>query len=282
MGEFAARFRDNFVLREGGVALEVEQEPAGSLSHASLDTGCTVWPAAAALARAVLAPGGSAAGAALGARVVELGAGTGLAGLACAAAGARSVLMTDLPARMPLLARNLRRNGWVRTLGGCGSLEAAPLDWADARGALRADARLRDADATLLVGSDLVHDVSQCAPLAACVAELLAAWPRCVGLLWAQTPHCALATAELRGRLEREAGLVFERRGGFEGGGELLLGVRSGAAVGAAGGARVGADGEGADGPRAAPPPAAVSPTGALAGAPHAVEAAPAPTGAPE
>ncbi|KAG8465724.1 hypothetical protein KFE25_005294 [Diacronema lutheri] len=235
MASFAERFREPYAFRAAGVALELEQEPGASLARASLDTGCTVWPSAVALARAALEPAEScaAATAVRGARVVELGAGTGLAGLACAAAGAEAVIMTDLPARLPLLARNAARNGWVRTIGGCAQLGVEPLDWADAEGALAESAALRGADATLLIGADLVHDADQCAPLARCVAALLRAWPRCERVLWAQQPHCALAAAELRGRLEREAGLSFELLREFEGGGRLLLG-RVAAAAGAA------------------------------------------------
>lgn len=207
------------------------QEPATSVEFASLDTGCTTWPAAAALARAVLAPSSAAAGAVRGARVVELGAGTGLAGLACAAGGAAAVVLTDLQARLPLLVRNVRRNGWVRTVGGC-VVSCAPLDWFEPEAALAAEPTLMGADATLLIGADLVHDLAQSGPLAAAVCVLLAAWPNCAGLLWSQQRHCALATSDLRARLERDAGLTFEAVGDFPGG-ELLLGRRGPAGVAA-------------------------------------------------
>ncbi|KAJ1621534.1 hypothetical protein T492DRAFT_1069375, partial [Pavlovales sp. CCMP2436] len=225
---FAARFREPYLFSEGGISLEIEQEPATDLSREALDTGCTVWPAAIALARLALAPHASPTVAALvcGARVVELGAGTGLAGIACAGAGASAVLLTDLPGRLPLLARNARRNGWVSTLGGT-SLGTAGLDWTDVEGNFAADARLREADVTLLIGADLVHDVAQCAPLAECVNLLLHKWPGCQHMIWAQQRHCALAVAELRGLLARD--FDFETVGTFEGGaGELLLGRRCG------------------------------------------------------
>jgi hypothetical protein len=105
-------------------------------------------------------------------------------------------------------------------------VECEPLDWGRVAAHLGEQRALREADATLLVGADLVHDVVQCAPFARAVRELLDAWPRCDALLWAQQRHCALASAELRTRLEREVGLRFERVGGFPNG-ELLLGRRA-------------------------------------------------------
>lgn len=62
--------------------------------------------------------------------VLELGAGTGLVGLAAAAVWKTSVLLTDLPAIAPNLARNVAANSEVlRTHGG--NATAAVLDWTD-------------------------------------------------------------------------------------------------------------------------------------------------------
>jgi len=53
-----------------------------------------------------------------GRKVVELGAGTGVVGLACAAMGAREVILTDLPYALDNLRGNVRRNERVWREGG--------------------------------------------------------------------------------------------------------------------------------------------------------------------
>jgi predicted nicotinamide N-methyase len=77
-------------------------------------TASRVWPASAELARHV-------ADVVRGKRVVELGAGAGLAGLACKVLGAARVVLTDLPENLPLLQRNAARNGL--------DVSVAPFDW---------------------------------------------------------------------------------------------------------------------------------------------------------
>ena len=71
--------------------------------------GDEVWPGAAALAQA-LAPSGVFGGAVRGKRVLELGAGGGLPGLVCAASGAASVVLSDLPEALPRLRQGIRQN----------------------------------------------------------------------------------------------------------------------------------------------------------------------------
>jgi predicted nicotinamide N-methyase len=56
------------------------------------------------------------------ARVLELGAGTGLCGIALAAAGAAHVLVTDVRPAVPLMAANCALNALPNAC-------AAPLDW---------------------------------------------------------------------------------------------------------------------------------------------------------
>ena len=63
--------------------------------------------------------------------VLELGAGTGLVGLAAAAVWNTDVVLTDLPAIAPNLSRNVAANAEVLRAHG-GHAEAAVLDWTDA------------------------------------------------------------------------------------------------------------------------------------------------------
>lgn len=62
-------------------------------------------------------------------RVLELGSGTGLVGLAMAGLGA-DVVLTDLPSICSNLARNVQQNNEIVRLSG-GSAQAAILDWTD-------------------------------------------------------------------------------------------------------------------------------------------------------
>lgn len=78
-----------------------------------------------------------------GKRVVELGAGTGLVGLVCAALGA-SVLLTDLAQGLPLLQRNLRRNG--------GDVKAKELRWG-----LEAAAAAMPQGCDVVIGCEVIY-----------------------------------------------------------------------------------------------------------------------------
>ncbi|GAB5360912.1 hypothetical protein AAMO2058_000668500 [Amorphochlora amoebiformis] len=62
-----------------------------------------------------------------GKRVLELGSGTGIGGIAAAAMGAREVVLTDLPAGLHRCKANLKRNSWVVTDS---NVRVITLDWA--------------------------------------------------------------------------------------------------------------------------------------------------------
>ncbi|KAK4963111.1 Protein-lysine N-methyltransferase rrg1 [Elasticomyces elasticus] len=62
------------------------------------------------------------------ARILELGAGTGLVGLAAAVILQRTVVLTDLPEILPNLQRNVRDNAAVLATHGA-EVETAVLDW---------------------------------------------------------------------------------------------------------------------------------------------------------
>jgi len=129
------------------------------------ETGGVVWPAALVLCSWLLR---QPAGAFDGLDVLELGAGTGLCGLALAQCRPlRRCTLTDV---VPATLDNLRHN-----LGAlppaAAPCRAAALDWCAPDAFLAAEADGAD----LLLGADLVYEPALAAPLAATLAALLAA-----------------------------------------------------------------------------------------------------------
>ncbi|KAL3914270.1 MAG: hypothetical protein SGPRY_007682 [Prymnesium sp.] len=90
-------------------ALLVEQRPDAPFSLHADGTHRRLWPTALVLVQYLCAHPSLVAGK----RVVELGAGAGAVGLACAALGAALVVLTDMPEALPLLEDNVRRNADV-------------------------------------------------------------------------------------------------------------------------------------------------------------------------
>eukprot|EP00965_Chrysotila_dentata_P247885 6208020-Pleurochrysis_carterae.AAC.3 len=231
-------FEDRFKKAVEVHGLRVEQEAIAVFEGGELDTGCTVWPAALDLAEKLLAscsapqssshvrggldPPGHAElrRVVQSARILELGSGTGLAGLACAAAGAAEVLMTDLPARLPLLKRNVQANRWVSSLGGC-AVKVAELDWNSAESL---DETLNSLQPDLILGADLVHEVEHADAVVQVLRRAFATFPR-ARFLWAQEAHNAMAVAALRGALEKEIGLEFQAIGNFGSRGKVNIGL---------------------------------------------------------
>eukprot|EP00933_Yihiella_yeosuensis_P020367 TRINITY_DN16339_c0_g1_i1.p1 TRINITY_DN16339_c0_g1~~TRINITY_DN16339_c0_g1_i1.p1 ORF type:complete len:264 (+),score=52.09 TRINITY_DN16339_c0_g1_i1:63-794(+) len=92
-------------------------------------TASAVWGAGLALAQHVI-DGASNDDSTLvhGATVLELGSGTGVCGLACAAAQAEGVVLTDLAENVERLDRAIAQN--AKVVDGC-DVRAAALPWAD-------------------------------------------------------------------------------------------------------------------------------------------------------
>ena len=114
-------------LATASVAFSVGQETDATTSELfAKGSGSVVWEAADALLRWLdesYAPSGGLAGR----TIVELGAGTGVCGLACALLGARRVILTDLAEAVPLLRKNASE--CAHLLGPDTSIEVAELTW---------------------------------------------------------------------------------------------------------------------------------------------------------
>lgn len=127
-------------------------------------TGNFVWPAAHAFAAHLCTHPELVQGQ----RVVELGAGTGLAGLVAAALGASEVVLTDLAGTLPLLERNVSRNASMTN----GRARATELRWGAGHGP---GADLANFD--LVIGCELVyrHDAETAAALVESMVKLAGA-----------------------------------------------------------------------------------------------------------
>lgn len=98
-----------------------------------------------------------------GRRLVDLGSGTGVAGLAAALCGA-DVILTDLPLAIPLLERNVTRNfAKVQSCGGAATVRV--LDWREMGNATDFGS------CDLLLACDLVWRADQCEPLVRWIAS---------------------------------------------------------------------------------------------------------------
>jgi len=151
----------------------------------------SVWPAAAALAAHVAAKPDSVRGA----RVVELGAGLGVAGLSAAAAGAGRVTLVD---REPLALHCAMATAEVCGLATAavgeeappGAVSASCCDWAEAAQLL--------GGADLVLGAEVLYDPSAVEPLLGAAAALLSGSR---GTLLLAEPAAGRAVG-CRGRLE--------------------------------------------------------------------------------
>ena len=108
LGDSKADATREFLLKRSGVTVSVAQHPVERADMFATGDGGVVWEAAEATL-AHLDEQFSDNGLS-GLSVLELGAGTGVCGLACAALGASIVFLTDLPNAQPLLRTNAERS----------------------------------------------------------------------------------------------------------------------------------------------------------------------------
>ena len=217
-----ARFADECVLdlrASGGAVVRVAQAASAGAAHGRRDgdaaadpgvTGSTVWDGALVLAAYLSRP---ATVAALEARlrspcaaVLELGAGTGLAGLALAASTSlprgAAVTLTDLAPLVAFLRDNVRRNAKQLAAPGAARVAVAALRWGDANAAAAA-AALTCGDETrrqvdCVIGADLCYRQENVAPLLAALAQLVR--PGGVAVLALDTSHCPEAVDDFTSR----------------------------------------------------------------------------------
>jgi predicted nicotinamide N-methyase len=172
-------------LERGELEVQGRAVLVGGVANSGLGTGLTAWDGSIVLAKLLEHSGAVRPGAA----VLELGAGTGLVSIACAALGARRVWLTDLEYALGNAALNVARNaayaGHV-----CTCLE---LDWvAPARGL----AALAGEQIDLAVAADVIWVPELVAPFVSALRAVCIAHPELREVLLAHQTR-ALRTDEL-------------------------------------------------------------------------------------
>jgi predicted nicotinamide N-methyase len=133
-------------------------------------TGCRIWDTCVLMAKYFekhFGPGGDQAGALIGKRILELGAGAGLLGCVLAALGAH-VTVTEQAGLVPLCERNVRANGF-RDCCDVRELKWGTTDLAS----------FRDGAFDLIVGSDVLLHARLAPQLFDVLSELAVRRPRC-------------------------------------------------------------------------------------------------------
>ena len=133
--------------------LQFEQRPQSLASGDEHDgTFRKVWPAALSFGSYLCAHDHLVRGK----TVVELGAGSGVAGILCAALGAAQVLLTDLPSALPLIEANLEANRWCTAT----SCAACASRWGDEADVQALSERAGVATFDVIVASELIYKQS--------------------------------------------------------------------------------------------------------------------------
>ena len=128
--------------------------------------------------------------------VVEVGSGTGIAGLAAAAAGASRVVLTDLPGGVPLLNATIQRN--AEGVEGAAVL-AASLEWGDDAAAAAA---CGPSGCDLVLAADVLYSGEACVHAALRSTLVALAAPRDARILHAYEERWADVVALWRSGLE--------------------------------------------------------------------------------
>ena len=181
-----------------------------------LGTFSTVWDGAQALAK-LLANKNECPISLERKSVLELGSGTGLAGLSAAVCGARQVFLTDLHDALPLLKKNLMANSFV--LWGC-EVKVEPLPWGvDGDDCLD---KLPVHNVDVVLCADLVYRKEHTALLLHTLSRIIRANPR-VEILMAQEKHEPIAWSLLLKGLREECWCDVEKWSRGDGWGNLEI-----------------------------------------------------------
>eukprot|EP00192_Tetraselmis_astigmatica_P011669 CAMPEP_0117650282 /NCGR_PEP_ID=MMETSP0804-20121206/1457_1 /TAXON_ID=1074897 /ORGANISM="Tetraselmis astigmatica, Strain CCMP880" /LENGTH=363 /DNA_ID=CAMNT_0005456145 /DNA_START=221 /DNA_END=1312 /DNA_ORIENTATION=+ len=189
LSEVEGLWQRDLALRVGVDGLQIHEDWDGSaLSSAaastdgSLGPGGVVWDCGIAMAQSLRAgwPVNLA-----GTRVLEIGSGTGIVGIAAAASGA-AVTLTDVEGRVPILQANMDCNQQVVSAAG-GSMLVAALDWGDPgtaatllqlQTAAPKAAELPKAPGwDVIIGADLVYSSNVLLPLTTVLKRILSISP---------------------------------------------------------------------------------------------------------
>lgn len=136
-----------------------------------------------------------------GKRVVELGAGTGLVGLALAAAGAE-VVLTDQAAGLPILERNAELNAEALRAASCQPPTVHKLTWGGDVGDLRPPV-------DVVVCSDCIYMATSIAPLVQTIRSLSDAHTK----IWVGHQHRSPEVERLFREKAMAMGLVIKKEG---------------------------------------------------------------------
>jgi len=139
--DYKLRFVDTFHLPFLKHTISVKQSPKGSR------VGCTVWDAAIVVCKYFELMERKSRGFLAGKRVIELGAGTGILGLAAALLGAK-VTLTDIPLMIEILNQNIMLNRRVIVTS---NITTKVLSWGE-------DISEFNPPVDYIIGSDLMYD----------------------------------------------------------------------------------------------------------------------------
>jgi len=182
------------------VPLRIRQTLECSYCHLSGEQGPggAVWASGAVLAQIVgqrgtdgQIPTGSNHPAWRGRRVLELGSGTGIAGLAAASAGAE-VLLTDRVPLLPLLSLNVKLNA-ASLAGAGGSASCVAVDWS-----APIPTEVLSVRWDVVLASDAVYSFASAGPFASALGTVLKSAGSDCCALYAHNPRSELLDAEMR------------------------------------------------------------------------------------